>query len=751
MKSIRLSTARISMVAAAVCILIAPATAFGEEDFDLTMEPIVLEVLESDVDTDSSKFQEYRDVSSGFRIPLMLIEGHGETTDRHLSIYGENVWRDDARLTASYGVWGRYAVELDYNKILHRFGNNGRILWDITGPGRLEIADPVQQQLQSAIEAAPTRDFELIESLLDPYLAAADFIDLGLTRDRTNGRIDFQPMQRFSWAVEYAHENRDGNRAFGGSFGFNNAQELPEPIDYETTDIGLMGEWTVDRSALQFGYRYSEFDNSIDTLIWDNPFRAVDSTDSRAYLGPTTTTNGPAMGIIDLAPNNEASTLFVSGKTRFADTWWASGKISSSTLQQDDPFQAYTLNTAIVGIDHITGATFDPTNPANLPAQRADLEADLLSIDADVGTDFGEDWKLKLSYDYYDYDASVPRLEFDGYVRMHGVWEEVPRVTVPFDYSRQSIGAKVTWDATRDARFSLDYEMKEWDRQNRETETSDEDIVTLTYDQRFNPKVDLRASWEIGDRSHGGYETEAQEVTFLEPAGINNQPGLRKYLQADREYDDYDVQVSVYPRDAVQLMFGLSGNDTDYPEGEFGLLRSELMSYNFEVSYAPSADLNVFLFANITEGESFLRSRQSGGSLSTNPDDDWEVTLEEDTDFFGLGLNARLADSWTADVTAQWSEADGFADFFTTPAGSPSSADDIANYDDSELFFVKVKCDYEISDRSRVGLWYWYEDYTLDAFLVAGLETYENGLIALDANFGSYQANVFGLQFSLDF
>ena len=123
MKSKRRITVRASVAIFAVGLLTTPVGATAEDDFELFMEPIELEVLNTDQDGNSSKFQEYRDVSSGFRIPTMVIEGYGKTTDRHLSILGENIWRKDARMNLNYGVWGKYAIDLDYNKIPPHLGN----------------------------------------------------------------------------------------------------------------------------------------------------------------------------------------------------------------------------------------------------------------------------------------------------------------------------------------------------------------------------------------------------------------------------------------------------------------------------------------------------------------------------------------------------------------------------------------------------------------------------------------------------
>jgi MtrB/PioB family decaheme-associated outer membrane protein len=721
------------------------------DDFELKIDPIMLQVLATDVDTDSSKFAEYTDYSSGFMIPVLSIEGTSAKSDRYLSIFGENIYRDHARLGLDYGITGQYDLTIDYNKIPHNFGNNGTFLWNKTGKGRYEIADPIQSDLQTAIENQPSRDFDFIESLIGPHLEAAGKINLGLQRNRFLAAVDFGSMNTFSWGVEYKNEKRSGERVLAGTFGFNNPQELPEPIDYETTDATIRGEWTGDGFGLQFGYRYSMFENDTDILVWDNPYFLTDGTDGRAYLAPTSTNVGPSTGVWDLAPDNESDTLFVSGRLKFAETWWLSGNLSTTNMSQDDPLQPFTPNTAIEGVRWPSGELFDPTTTATLPVQKASADVDVLNFTWDLGTSVGEDWRFKLLYRYYDYDNSSSRVELDGYVRTYAVWEEIPRITVPYGYTKQDIGAEVQWDVSESGVFGFNYKYRTWDREFRETESSDENVFKLTYDHRFNERWDFRASWENGDRSHDGYEVEAQEYSFRDPEGINNQPTLRKYLQADREYDDYEVTVNWFPTDVVQVMFGVSGLEEDYPEGEFGLLSSEATSLNFEVSWMPRDAMSFFVFGHTTDGESFQRARQSGGTLSTDPNDDWEVTLDDDNDVFGLGFDAQINERWATNISTQWSESDGYLDFFTTPAGAITEAVDIPNYDDSELFFFKIRCTYEINSRTKVGVGYWYEDFTFDAELLQGVDNYTAGLIALVPNFGDYTANVFSfdLSFSL--
>ncbi|MEZ5332282.1 MAG: MtrB/PioB family outer membrane beta-barrel protein [Thermoanaerobaculia bacterium] len=731
--------------------------AVADEGFTFHLDPLVIENLYTDVDTESAKFEEYRDLGTGFRLRQLDLFGESEALDREMELKLRNAGRDDARYMFDYERIGKYGLYVDYNKIPHRFGNDGRILHVRTGPGRWEIADPVQQAIQDDILAAPTVDFAFLDGLIQPYLAAEADVDLGLRRDRTLARIDLAKDRTVSWMLELTHENRVGTRPFGASFGFNNVEELPEPIDYDTSGALVRGEWVGQKSALQFGLRQSIFENNISTLVWDNAFRATDSSGGSAYLAPSgSSRDGSATGFADLAPDNEALSFFVSGRTRFASNWWANGNASYIQMTQDEPLLPYTLNSSIEGVDHETGATFQATDVTALPVRNADTQVDVLSLSGDAGTAFGEDWSLTFHARYYDYSNDSPRIEFPGYVRYHAVWEEIARVTVPYAYTKQNLGAELAWDVTDTTNLALEYDLESWDREFREIESSDQDSVKLSLDSRPNQQVSVRASYELVDRSIGEYLTEAQEFSFVEPEGINNQPGLRKYDEAAKDSDIYSVLVQFFPADVWSVSFNLSGQKDDYPESEFGLLSDEVKQYGAEVSFTPGARSSFYLFGHLAERDVFQKARQSGGSLSTSPADDWTIAFDESNDMWGLGWTGRPAEDWTFDVTTRWSKSDGGADF-TTFGGTPSSgrpngqAVDIDNYEDIELLDVTFKVDWAVSERFGATFWYAYEDYTIDSFILQGLRNYLPGALLLNADNGDYTANIFGVQMKFSF
>jgi MtrB/PioB family decaheme-associated outer membrane protein len=722
--------------------------------FSFRVDRLVIGAIDTDVDTESSKFQEYRDLSSGFVLDFHLTgEGSG---DRTFDLQADKVRRDDARYTLNYGVPGRYNVLFDYNKIPHRFGNDGHMLFTRTSAGVYQIADPVQAALQSALTNQFNTNraginFPFLNGLLAPYLATAQRVDPGLERDRTLARVDLGKMGRLAWGLEYTHENRNGIRPYGASFGFSNATELPEPIDYDTNGAELAGEWSGAKGGLRFGYRYSDFKNNVGTVYWDNPFRLTSATDPSAYTAPGSgSIGGSAVGFADLAPDNRANLLFMAGRSRLG-SWFANGSASYNQMKQDDPLLPYTLNSAIAGIG-FNGAPFDPTNPANLPARSADRKVDVTNLSTQLGTTFGEHWGLTFHYRYYDYDNRSKQIEFPGYVRFHAVWEPIARVTVPYAYTRQNAGAEIGWDLSHDSRLALLYDRESWDRDFREVESTDEDVWKLSFDTHPFERLTLHSSYELGDRSIGPYHTEAQEVTFVEPEGINNQLGLRKFDQAARQYDAFNVLAQVFATEAWNLTFGATSRKEDYDKSLFGLQKDDVLQYNAEVSYAPGENLSFFLFGQRADRDVRQKARQSSSDVpSTSPLDDWQAKLNEVTDTWGLGLNSRFGPRWTLDLSSTWSKSDGEADLFSPPGGTPNVAFGFDNYEDIELFTALGRLGYRINPNAAAGLSYRWEDYTLDSFISQGLRNYLPGALLLNPNFGSYTGRVLGVDLSLTF
>jgi MtrB/PioB family decaheme-associated outer membrane protein len=749
--------ALLSSAAIALAAGLPARAADGDEEraFYFTLDPVVLQPLFVDVDTESSKFEEYRDMDSGMVIPMLRLFGESGSHNRTFEFEAVSPGRADERYTLRYGNSGRYSIMLDYNVIPHRFGNDGTLIYSNSNPTSLRIADSSQQDLQNQVAAQSadpnlTVDFAFLSSILQPYINTAQSIDLSLDRKRARARIDILKMQRLSWSIDISQETRQGNRPYGGSFGFNNVLEVPEPIDYRTTSADVAGEWNGRRSGVRFGVRFSRFDNMNPDLTYDNPFRATDSTDASAYIAPGNSIGGASVGRNALAPDNTASDIYVQGRARFGRHGWFNGSLRYGMMSQDQRFLPYTTNTAI-DPNSTPAAPFVATNIANLPEESADTEVKLLNFSARAGTRFASKFTVQGNVSYYDYDNSSAEIVFPGYVRFDAVWEAIPRMTVPFSWTKERAGVEFGWDVARSTHLALGYTREMWERENREIKDSDEDIFKLTLNHRQGSRWSIRGSIEHGNRTTDEYNTEAMEATFVNPSGITNLPGLRKYDEAERIYDAGNVSTMVMVSDSVSITGGVTLRNEDYDESEFGLNSYDSVMYNAEVDYTPSEKISLFVFVHRTDAESFQRARQSGGTLSTNPADDWELTLDETTDTIGLGFESRFARTWTGRVQGQWSNSDGDTDFFSPPGGNPNRAEGFPEYDDNEWLVLSGRLGKEITPNVAAGVTYVREEYTTNRFQRDGLSPYLPGSLILNPEDGDYTADIVAVDMRIAF
>ncbi len=329
--------------------------------------------------------------------------------------------------------------------------------------------------------------------------------------------------------------------------------------------------------------------------------------------------------------------------------------------------------------------------------------------------------------------------------------EAIGRVAFPYSYKKQNAGAELGWDLSTATRLSLNYDRESWDRTGREVKSTDEDILKLNLDSHWSDKLTLHGSYEYGDRKIGAYNTAASNFSFVEAEIPTNLPGLRKYDEAARKYNAFNVLAQLNPSDAWNFQLGANSRYEDYHKSQFGLTYDDTLQFNAEVSYTPGEKFNFFLFANHADRKNQLKSRQSGAVSSVNPLDDWTATFKEITDTLGAGLNAKLSARWTGNVTANYSKSDGKADIFSPPGGTPDLGFGFNNYEDIKLFSILGRLDYQLSKQAKTGLFYRWEDYTLDSFILQGLRNYLPGALLLNPALGDYRGKVLGVDLTLNF
>ncbi len=654
-----------------------------------------------DVDTDSSKFREYRDVPTGFVVPFFRLLGDQKY---RFDIWAENVRQDDGRYHLLVER-GPIRIEADYDRIIHRLGNNGRTLLEEVARGVLAMSDTLQAANQSAIAAQfaanrPGVNFAFLSALVAPSLAVANRVDLGLLRERGNVAVSLTPDQPVDVKLSYFQEHRRGTRPAGTSFGFSNVVETPEPIDYRTQDIGATAEYGRPWGLVRGAVHYNRFENAIDTLTFDNPFRSTDSTDATAYLAPGAgSIGGSSRGRVDLSPDNEAVTGSLGFLLRLPANSRFTADVSVSEWTQNDRFMAYTINTAIT-------SPLDADDPSTLPRRSLGGKINVFSQSYAFSSRPLPKLAITARYRSYDLENDTRRITFPGYVRFDAVWEDISRISVPYGYKRDQADVTVSYDLGP-ATVEGGYRYVKWDRTFRETHKTTEGVFLAAVDLRLVSWAQLRAAYESGARNRSPYNAEeAEHASFGMPGPPANLQELRRFDQAKRDSDRFNGLLQLTPGGNLTVSLSYVYGQEDYRrEGvvaasglRYGLLSVKNRSFTAEVDYSPSERWNVYGFFTREKISTFQRGRQSGAVLSTNPLDDWTSDIADDVNSIGAGGTvAILPEKLDFKAFCRYQKVDGRNNLFSPPGGTPDIAVSIANFDDTKLRTISTELDYHFA------------------------------------------------------
>jgi MtrB/PioB family decaheme-associated outer membrane protein len=628
--------------------------------------------------------------------------------------------------------------------IPHNFGNGGKSLLRPTSESAYRLSDDLQGFFQSELEAGfpDSTSYDNILALVTPSLDAAPAdIDLRLERGRNKISFSFAPKEAsYDLGVTYFHERRSGTRAANGtSFGFSNVVETPEPLRYITQDFGIngsvSGSWGVARAAIHF----NDFKSTFAIFDWDNPFSAVDGTGGRAYLAPSAFGGlaAPKTGRLALPPDNKAITGSLGATFRFgSQTRLTVDGAFGQWKQDEEPFIAYTTNTAI-------------ELPGALPADRLDGKIDTTSLSAFFTTRLADNFRLNARYRRYDLENKTPRLSFPGYVRFDAVWEEIPRIGVPYGYANDYFDAMLNYDFGK-ASLEAGYKYTRMERTFRESEKTSENGFRLVLDVQGTEWVTLRALYELAKRDYDEYDTERSEhASYLEAGDLANQPTLRRFDQAKRDLQRYGGTVQIAPPSGKATLFfhyvktAQEFDTAPVPfviepgsEAPLGLVDSDYETFTVEGDFVPSERATFYAFYSRENIDDFQRGRQSGGTLNLNPEDTWTSTVADKVDSFGAGADFVLVpEKWDLGLFARWQKADG-NNAFT----GPRETEDIPLFDDTELTHVRAWLKYHIDTAWAVSVGGFFEDYEIQDAQTDGTLNYMPGSFFLATNLGDYQA-----------
>jgi MtrB/PioB family decaheme-associated outer membrane protein len=461
------------------------------------------------------------------------------------------------------------------------------------------------------------------------YNSLATPFDLRYVRDTAAFNLNYAATRAIDVDARFVSSMREGEQPWGASFAFNNAIELPQPLDQRTDDLSIGASWANPQGMFRLGWDGSWFTNHVQSLVWDNPIQLTDF--NNGLLPPNgpydpngySNGNGPAQGRQAMAPSNTMNVVSATGLYKLPGRTTLNGTAQFTAQNQDEALIPWTINSVIN-----TPAVFAAfPHLAQLPRATAQAEATGINTLLNLSSRPFRRVSFTVRYRYNDRDVQTPVFDATEYVRFDAVPEEIEEgFSHQFDIARQNFDANLSFTPASWGTLRVGYGHEAAERHGRGFSDVGEHIFRVSFDTFSSRYVTVRAGFDAGRRRGEGFVETGIDYE-LGPGGT--QPTLRYYDEADRDRTRASILFTVMPRDTVDLYVQFAGGrdrylpDTSVPvnrPGElFGLHESDTTSWNAGVNFHPT---DVFLL-----GGNYGRDRYSSLQLSRNanppPDPSW--------------------------------------------------------------------------------------------------------------------------------
>lgn len=713
-------------------------------------------------DVASSKFTEYRDVPEGVFVPSFHL--FSRNADLDFALFGHDVRQDDQR----YSGWldtSAFDLSFDYSQVPHDMGNDGRTILTELSEGVWGMSDALQISLGGAVDATPTagRNVAFYDALLASSFASAGSVDVSSTRKRGTVAVDLGKKLPFDLTLSYMRELKSGYRGEGGGGVYSavsSVVEVPDPLHDLTQEFGVRAAYHFGRGNIHAAFVRSVYDNRAETLTVDNPFQGVDA--------PYVSTPAPARGGGSQArwinaPDNEASTGSFGFLLKLARQTRIGADVSLGRWTQDAPFYPYTVNTAVLTP---SGARADSVSA--LPQASLDGKINTTTISLTASSRPLENLSLRAQFRRYDLTNKTDRFVVTGDVggSPDRSWSAVTAsADAPYGHATANVYDTRTTRFTASASYDIgdltvegQVRTAKLERTSREAEEGKDN--GFAFSALYHPRdwLGVRGTYDQAKRTAEGHtvygfqadeaERETKRAGFdLELTPISKLALTVAYFRRHVEYTDRP--------DRIALSSGVPvAGAQPIPDTPSGLLEANYDSFTGEVSFRPGERAELSAYYTY---EKDATTNQWATTTGVNLNNLLNYAGRDQTDTFGFhGVFELEPEVWTLTVSALRQKVDGLMDITAREAGSfytpgrttlvsagTGGAQDIVDWDDTELTTVTAQVDYAAARDWTLSAGFLYEKYDFrDAYTAGDLLMPQSVLLFLKSNDGAYEGSV---------
>jgi len=629
-----------------------------------------------------------------------------EKSAAYYRIQGNKLGTGIGDLSLEYGDQGNYSIEFDYDqKRTNYFGDIFLTPWQGSDTNLLlpDGWDP---------ETSPTE--------VSNYSVS----NLGVSRKTSS--LNYKRILNSNWTMEigYSHLDKEGNHLFGVGQGYYGTAQGKEPIDTDLDEITTTLTYSIDDFQLAMEYFYSSFENSNESLTFENPLYIPSNHISEHRVDNHTSDDihtfiETGQQQMALAPDNQLQRFSVTAGYNFSPVTRVTANLSYAEAKQDEDLLPYVYNSDYYNVPtEFLSPSVDFTNPndpnAPLPRSSFDGKYDTTLAQIQFITRPTRKLNLKAKYRYeeknnksstdlYNFfyytdtsdkpiivvvnddgpDVHLPNLDRNGSSSENYLWaNQVPEKEV------QTVNLEAAYRFGNGVKLRAGYDYEDYQRTTEKLAAPEN--VTLPEGQILpNDHVD------IGSNGLDSFTNKTTEDTVWGEVKWQIVSGLRVKLKAissnldtdlDDEYVNFWVEdgaaLSTYllerDQDIVkgsisyvispEMILSVTGsreeNDYDGDDVPFGMQWSKTDSWNVNLSHMISDTLTLNSFGGYLRSVYEYDSKDSTTGL-------WSSNTNQNTHFAGFGLNWEAVED-VIDVRLDYSYSDSKMENVQTNLSSPS-------------------------------------------------------------------------------
>lgn len=494
-----------------------------------------------------------------------------------------------------------------------------------------------------------------------------DLTNTSLETERDRFGVRFSAVAAKNWDVSghYRHEDKEGTRDTGSTFGFSTPQILAVPVDYQTDDFGVALGYQGERLQARFAYDGSLFKNGIDAINWPNPGA------------------GPANGQIAEAPDNQFHQLSAQMGYQLSDHTHVGASFARGRMSQDQTFLGFNATTAATG--------------SNLNG-----EVDTTMAKVDLNSRPSSRLRLDASYTYSNRDNNTPVNSY-AYLLADTAFSPATRTNRPYSFEQNLLRLKAGYRVAKDVDLSGGIDYDKMDRTYQQAEQTED--KTIWAKVKFQPADELDTAIKISHakRDASTYDPTAfQNPLNPESGATPGEPVMKAFEMADRTRDKVGFDVSYNAKENLSLGLNVDYYKDDYKNMALGLNNASGTTATPNLTYSFSEKLSASAYYTWEK----LKSKQTGSEWITAVVPVPPTWIEADTNTthtVGLSFNWKAIPK-KLDLGADVAYSD-----FTGKMQYPGSTDlpELS----SRLTALGVHGVYKIKDNMTVRAAYRYEKY----------------------------------------